>query len=452
MNDGRQPGERAVVIGAGIAGTLLGRVLADHFARVTVLERDAGPDADGHRKGAPHAKLVHGILRGGLDAIELLFPGFEAELYAQGAVRCRPARDILVFDSLGEWPRSDVGLEGPLLSRPLLERCLRARLAQRPRVELREQVAVTELIADGERIVGVVCRERDGTVRRELADLVIDASGRGAHTLDWLRQLGFALPEETRVEVDLQYASCFIRPKRAPGLLGMMIGEPPPAGRYGCLVHAQEGGRMIVGIAARGRDTPFAVDSFGDLLARAERLPHPACFELLRDSEPLTPIARYGFPASVHRHYERLERVPAGFLCIGDALCSFNPAWGQGMSVAALQVCALARLLDERALGGADLSTLPGAFYREAAGIIATPWRLSVTPDYQFDSTRGEHKDEARRGLPFSRALSRLAFDDPQIRALSGDVFHLVEPLAAFITPEIVARAQALLSNAPQGA
>ena len=273
----------------------------------------------------------------------------------------------------------------------------------------------------------------------EVGDLVVDATGRATHTSEWLLKAGFAAPRETRLEVDIGYAGCFIRPRRAPEVLGTLVTESPPHGRYRCAINVQEGGLMIATLGSRGREAPLA-DDYAGLLALAERLPHPAGFELMLDADPVTPVKRFRFPASVHRHYEGLERLPKGFLCIGDAICNFNPVWGQGMSVAALEVDALGRMLEDRAEGAASLDGLPAAFYAEAARIIAGPWRLAAGYDLAYDTTRGERGPEVKATRGFSRALSRLAMEDPKIRGLLSEVYHLVTPREALFTPELSAR------------
>ncbi len=446
--NGKSLGERAVVLGAGIAGTLVARVLADHYREVIVLERDGAPDAAGYRKGLPQAKLVHSVLRGGLDAMNSIFPELEQELYAHGAVRTKPTRDTLFVNDQGAWPRPDVGFELPLHSRPLLDRCLRAALAPTPNVALREQASVQGLFGDAERVQGVSYRDAAGTLTHLHADLIVDATGRVGHAGQWLSALGVAQPEQTRVEVDLSYTSCFVRLRRPPGLFSAVVAEPAPDGRYGCLLQAQEGDRMIVAISSRGRDAIIPHD-FAGIVERAERLPHPATFELLRDAEPLSEIVRFGFPASVNRHYERLPSVPAGFLCVGDALCCFNPVWGQGMSVAALEVSALARLLGECAHDGADLHALPSAFYQQAARIVATAWQLSVMPDFSFTTTRGERPPSLNQGRGFMRALARLAQSDPEVQLLINEIFHFVKPPDAMRDPRLVSRVLPLLEAAP---
>lgn len=438
-------GARAIVLGGGFAGKLAARVLSDHFDSVVVLERDAGPEPDGYRKGVPQARFVHTLLRGGLQRIEALFPGFENELYARGSVRCRPARDMVFFDSLGLWNQDDVGPEQPLQTRPLLEGALEDRVTALPNVQLRRGVVVHELIAEGDRVIGVATRDAAGTSRRELADLIVDATGRSAHSPEWLRRIGFPEPPETRVEVDINYAGCLARPKRTPAFLGAMVAEPPPDGRYGSLINMQENGLIIACIGSRGQGTPLA-DDYPSMLSQLERLPHPAAFEMARDCEPVSKFARFGFAASVHRHYERLERVPEGFLCIGDAICSFNPVWGQGISVSAMEADVLGRMLIERA-GDGSLTGLPSAFYAESARIIATPWSLSVGPDLAYTSTRAERAPDSKAGRGFMRALGQLAKRDPEVRELVSQVFHMTKPREALATPEMLAKLAPLMAN-----
>lgn len=232
--------------------------------------------------------------------------------------------------------------------------------------------------------------------------------------------------------------------RRPPPALSVLVGEPPPKGRFGCLIQAQEGDRLIAAVSCRGRGTPLP-DDFASMLERTQSLPHPAAFELLRECEPLTPVARFGFPASIQRHFERLARVPDGLLCIGDAICSFNPVWGQGMSVAALEVAALQRLLAERTPGPAALAGLPAAFYREAANVVAPAWQLSVRPDFAFDTTRGERPANLNAARGYMRALARLAQQDPEVRALIDEVYHLRRPVDTLRAPALVAKVVPLM-------
>jgi len=86
-------GKQAVVVGAGMAGLMAARSLADFFERVVVLENDALPKEATHRPGTPQSRHIHALLAGGLQALSRLFPGFVESLSQAGAVRLRMGYD-----------------------------------------------------------------------------------------------------------------------------------------------------------------------------------------------------------------------------------------------------------------------------------------------------------------------------------------------------------------------
>ena len=106
----------------------------------------------------------------------------------------------------------------------------------------------------------------------------------------------------------------------------------------------------------------------------------PTIYEAIDGAERLGEIARFGFPASVRRHFGQLEGFPRGFLPFGDALCRFNPVYGQGMSVAAQEASLLHALLQGRAEETDPLAGLASAFFAEADTVIETPWAQAVVP------------------------------------------------------------------------
>jgi 2-polyprenyl-6-methoxyphenol hydroxylase-like FAD-dependent oxidoreductase len=214
-------GQQAVVIGAGIGGLSVARVLADHFERVLVLERDALPADPVDRAGVPQGRHVHALLAGGQSALGELFPGFESDLVRGGAVKFRVGLDVRVerpgFDP---FPQRDLGWDAYAMSRPLIEWAVRRRVEECASIELRQRCRVQELVpgADGCGVAGVRYTNPDGTADTTSADLVIDASGRGTPTLDLLGTPGRAQPEATTIGVDFMYATAvFAIPENAPG-------------------------------------------------------------------------------------------------------------------------------------------------------------------------------------------------------------------------------------------
>jgi hypothetical protein len=148
----------------------------------------------------------------------------------------------------------------------------------------------------------------------------------------------------------------------------------------------------------------------------------------------------------VWRHYERLTTFPEGFLVVGDALSSFNPVYGQGMSSAALQVHALQQVLHARATASQGLDGLAQAFFPQAAEIVLTPWTLAAHQDWAFPQTQGDRPADLEADAQYFAALDVLTADDVEVYRLLVDVFHLVQPLSALyaepVRRRVVARQQ----------
>jgi len=179
----------------------------------------------------------------------------------------------------------------------------------------------------------------------------------------------------------------------------------------------------------RFRDYP-PVDEQG-FLAFARSLPTPRLYDIIKDAERVTDIVQHRFPTSVQRHYERLPAFPEGFLVLGDAISSFNPVYGQGMSSAALQVKALQDQLTQRADGSQGLEGLAPAFFAQAAAVIATPWALAAASDFAFPKTIGQRPPDLQDGARYFAALDALAGEDPEVQRLISEVFQLARPLSA---------------------
>jgi 2-polyprenyl-6-methoxyphenol hydroxylase-like FAD-dependent oxidoreductase len=440
-------GQRAIVVGAGVAGLAAGRALADYFDAVTVLERDALPDSPESRAGVPQDRHLHGLLASGQRAFEQLCPGFASDLIDGGAVVYRAGLDMRVdrpgFDP---FPRRDLGWDSYAMSRPLVEACLRRRCE--PLLELRQGCRVERILLseDGQRVTGVVCSSQGGPTEFLPGELVIDASGRGALTLAALKESGSPLPEETRIEVDVGYATALFRvPERtAVDFLAAVTYPAPPHGNRGAMLLPIEGGRWIVSTGGRTTDKPPGDwDGFMNYL---RGLRTQTIHDAVERAERIGSIVRFGFPESVWRHFERLSSMPRGLLPIGDAVCRFNPIYGQGMTVAALEACALSRGL---AVAGRDvdpLASLRDRYLAELPALIESPWALSAILDLAYPETRGERPAGLAQTLQFGDALARLAARDADVHELMLRVQHLLAPRSALSDPALVRRVVAAMA------
>jgi len=436
----------AVVIGAGIAGLTAARVLADRFDRVVVLDRDRLPDTATPRRGVPQGEHAHTLLVAGQNAFYRGFPGLQDELVAAGADLIEPGLDLRVHRSGEEWPKMSIGFKVLSLTRPLLELTLRRRAAALPGVEFRDEVAVQGLRGAAGRVTGAVL---DGG---EIvpADLVVDCSGRGGRSDRWLAALGFPAPEVVEVKIGIGYASRLLRrrPDDFPDCRGVVVFPVAPRQKLMGVALPVEGDRWLVGLGGWHGALPSGPGAFEEC---ARALPHRAIADLIERAEPLTEVFRQQFPSSRRRLFERLRAVPAGYVASGDAVCSFNPIYGQGMTAAALQAEELGRALDRHGGPSADLAR---HFYRATAAVLATPWRFAVGADFNYPETTGPKPFGIDLVNRYSARLLRASRVSADVRRTFTAVQHLTAPPSALFAPATVVkvfRATSRRAQSPQG-
>lgn len=422
----KQMGKRAIVIGAGIGGMLFARVLADYFEGVTVLERDSPPDNDEPRNGVPQGRHFHGLLAGGCRAMNALLPGLGDDFKAAGAVELVTGLSTRIeMPGYDPFPQRDLGFSSYGLSRPLLELCIRRRVRAAANISWEQNSVVERLLHDAGVVTGVALR--DG--RRLPADFVIDASRRGYLTLKAFDEMGYARPRETTIGVDLRYVTALFEiPENAAYDWKVLITHPelPPGEVKGALMSTIEGKRWICGVAWRGRGkAPVDRESFIEF---TRSLRTQTCYQAIKGARMLGNVARFVFRESCHRHFSELESLPKGLLPVADAICCFNPAHGQGMSVAALEAEAFGELLETRE---GDFHDLPRAFFRRTDQIIEAPWNMAAAPDLAYPDTRGERPPKLMQSLMFGAAFTELAARDANAHKLMMEIRSLLKPYSA---------------------
>ncbi len=433
---------RVVIIGGSIAGLVTARVMADHFDRVTVLDRDHFPASPAFRPGTPQAHHIHVLLMEGQYILEKLFPGLQDELAGAGAQELDWTEDCLWF-GMGKWgPRFPSGMVTHFSSRALLEFVLRQRLSQNPKVEFLTGHDATGLVADSgkTRITGVQFRLREqgradhsGEIQ---ADLVVDASGRESKTPQWMQALGYAPPPETVINSFLGYASrLYEKPARDMGWKAILIRGTPPDSSRGGGVFPIEGNRWIANVGAAGRDYP-PTDEDG-FIEFVRTLPDPLLYNVLKDAKPVSPVYGYRRTENRFRHYERLARVPENLIVLGDAVCAFNPVYGQGMTVAVQGALALGEILGTNRT--ADFTGVARRFYKKLAQVNATPWAMAVSVDSLYPETEGAKPDRANQLTNgYMTQVTELAVEDPRVHLAFLQVLHLLKPPLTLFHPYII--------------
>jgi 2-polyprenyl-6-methoxyphenol hydroxylase-like FAD-dependent oxidoreductase len=427
----------AVVLGGGIAGLLAARALTDTHEHVTVIERDRIPDADDPRRGVPQGAHTHGLMPRGAHAVDQLLPGVLDELTRAGAVPVEPLVDLRAIIGGRRLLHTSVGATAVQASRPFLERHVRERVRKLPGVELLDGCDAVGLLLDGPgtRVTGVrVLHRAPGSAAESIpATLVVDATGRGSRTPVWLEGLGYDRPTEDRPRVDLGYASRYLRP--APGAdveASVMVGPVPGHGR-GMAFNAVEGGLRLLTLIGIGRANHPPADDEG-FLAFAAAVAPPDVAAAIRAAEPTSGITRYRYPAYQRRHYRRLRRFPGGLLVVGDALCSFNPIYAQGMTVAAVEALELRRCL---AGGRAGLAR---RYFAAVDRIVHRAWQMGLGSDLALPEVEGERTLEIRLMNAYMSRLLALAERDPVVARQLGRVIGLLDAPTALARPAILRR------------
>jgi 2-polyprenyl-6-methoxyphenol hydroxylase-like FAD-dependent oxidoreductase len=433
---GKQSRKRAVVLGGSMSGLFAARVLTEAYHTVTVVDRDELTGVSQPRRGVPQGRQVHGLLSSGHAVIEELFPGVTDEMVRAGAHIGDLAGNLRWLLNGIQLAQSHSGLTALTSSRPFLERHVRARVQALPGVEFLERTDVLRLRTseDHRRVTGVwVAGREKGSAEQVLdADLVLDATGRGSRTPGWLMELGYPRADEEKLTIGLGYTTRHYKMRSDPFGTDTAINTmATPRNPRGAICAKVDGDRTVVTAYGTFGDHP-PTDPEG-FLAFIRSVSAPDIYDALQDAEPLDDPVGYRFPVNLRRRYDRLPRFPDGLLVIGDAVCSLNPSYAQGMTVAALEATTLRHHLRQ----GAPIDPL--AYFRDLSTYaIDRAWDLMAGGDPGVDDV-GPTRTERFRHAYVTR-VERAATRDAEVAQAYLRVIALVEPAESLIRPSLVLR------------
>jgi 2-polyprenyl-6-methoxyphenol hydroxylase-like FAD-dependent oxidoreductase len=430
----------AVVCGASLAGLLAARVLSEFYESVTIVERDGLPAGAAQRRGVAQGRHLHMLLTRGLMHLVELFPGLVDDLADDGALALdgtdlsgfyiRVGHSEMTFSGAFTRPK-DLFLV--LASRPLLEYAIRQRVRAIGNVTFLDGHDVVEPCIESGRVAGcrVVHRE-SGQERRLDCRLYVDAAGRAARTPALLQSHGYPQPPEKTYPVHLNYASQVFR--IPPGALDQRVAmvSEPLARAAGAGFVAYENDTAMLTLIGLGGYRP-ATDVSGFLDAATQVLPAEIS-SVLRASEAVGAVCTQHYPVSTWRRYDKLRRLPEGLLVLGDAMCSLNPVWGQGMTSAALQAAVLRRCL------ASGVDDLQRAYFSGVAKKLAPIWRSNRMLDFSVAPA-----DDLRR-IP-KRLLNRItekvwvsAETDTVMTETFVRTIELLDPITVWLQPATLKR------------
>ncbi|OKI23464.1 FAD-binding monooxygenase [Nocardiopsis sp. TSRI0078] len=421
----------AVVLGASIAGLFSAYVLSRVHERVVLVDRDEVLGTESPRRGVPQGHHVHGLLANGQLMAEELMPGLTEDMLAAGVPMGDLGGQLRWYFNGRRLAPVRTGLVVVGGDRAVLESHVRSRVERLPNTEFLQGTDVVSPVHDpgASRVTGVRVQARDGGPERVLsADLVVDATGRGSRAPVWLESMGYGRVPEERVKIGLAYTTRRFRLRSDP--FGGDVSVNPvatpahPRGAFLTTLGEDRCGVSLTGVL--GETPPADLEGFLDY---TRSLPVPDVHEAIRDAEPLGEAATFRFPASVRRRYERMRRLPSGLLVVGDAACTFNPVYGQGMTMAALQ----ARVLRDHLRDGARIT--PAAFFRATARALDPAWSIAVGGDLAFPGVQGRRTPMVRFVNAYLDRLRHAAHGDARLSEAFLRVIGLVDPPQRLLAP-----------------
>jgi 2-polyprenyl-6-methoxyphenol hydroxylase-like FAD-dependent oxidoreductase len=438
----RHTPQHAVVLGASISGLLAARVLADFYGTVTVVERDVLPTDPVNRRGVPQGSQIHALAARGSQILDELFPGFLDELVVGGTPIWDDGDYSKLCISVGghQLVRSGISPKPESMSicvpsRPFLEWNVRQRVRAIPNVTILDGHDIVGMTStrDRDRVTGArIVNRNTGAETTLTADLVVDATGRGSRTPVFLEQLGYQRPPEDELVIHLAYAS---QPLRIPpgALREDFIAVFPEPGRpkmFGLIRHENDTWKFAVG--AMAGDAP--PNQRTDMLAFAADFAPAHAIAAISAAEPLGNVGQYRVQSNRWRRYDKMRRTPQGLLVFGDAICSFNPIYGQGMTIAAVEATLLRDCLrrGER--------NLPRRFFRASAKTVRVAWHTAVGSDLALPEVAGPRPLSMRISNAYLDYVMTAAETDPIVMQQFIQVIGMIDSPARLLQPSIMFR------------
>ncbi|HWO75888.1 MAG TPA: FAD-dependent monooxygenase [Bacillus sp. (in: firmicutes)] len=431
---------KAVIIGGGISGKLVARVLSEFFQEVIIFERDSEPHGPFPRKGVPQGKHIHALLFAGANGLEELFPGITEKYNASGAVKINSTQDIAWFHH-GVWKLRFVGDYTTILqTRPHLEWHIEqyVKSIRNVTIQYSQNVQNFLYIEEENRITGVEIINGSDSIRTINADLIVDASGVNSLSSRWLNKREVHIPEET-VKIDLSYFTKTLQlpdnPNRDWSI--KLVYPTPPFEKIGGGISKVEGNRFLVTFMGYHNELneKEILKSDNGFIEIAKKLPKLDIYQELKDATALSSTSAFRVPNITWRRFDKVNNFPKGLLMIGDTICRIDPFFGQGMSIAIMEALALKKLLmDQKHTNQKMIET----FHQQAAKIISPIWNMVITEDFRYPDTVGKKPADLSIQQWYAKNIFLLSSENKDIYNSFIKVMHLLRPTSSLMHPTII--------------
>ena len=433
---------QAIVIGGSFSGLFAAVVLSRHFKNVCIIERDPLDDQGVPRRGVPQGRHAHLLLKSGAMLIEELLPGILDELVAQGGHKIDFSEHV-AWHAYGSWkPRHSSGFHIHIQSRPLFESVVRARVREISNVNFQVGKTVTDILYDPKRkcVKGIefASNRKDQHKVQLFADLVVDASGRASSIPSLMESWGFSRVKTTSIRADLQYATRAFKapdPDTYPWKMMALNHSAPSQTRSGMLLPSEHGRCLVTLVGYLGDHPPKDLDGF---LNFSKKLPTPDLYEVISALEPDGDGALHRFPYARRLRYDKLRDHPGRLIATGDAVCSFDPVFGQGITMAATAAHTLEQWLERGQVNA------PGKFYKSLSRAHRVPWALAKIEDLRYPQIEGRRPFGLKGVQKYISCVMDAASKDTHVYQKAVGAFHLVDSPMALVSPRVVLQAMRL--------
>lgn len=437
-----KPFQHAVVIGGSIGGLMAARTLADYFEKVTILEKDTLPDGPEPHKTVPQGHHIHVVLGQGKDFLEDCFPGIVREIEATGGNVVDITKDTSWFFE-GSWRSRHTSNISILLSlRPHVDWHFKCRLlAEYPNVTMRENCHVAGFLANSDNtcVTGVRLKQGESATEPVTADLVVDSSGRGSQTPDWLAAIGYNKPPEEEIGIGLCYTSrIYKRPVNfnEDWKILMMFPTLSRSWRGGIISSVQDDQWIVTLNGSFGEAAPVDDEGF---LEYARTFDRPDIYNWIKHETQVGPTKTFKVPKIRRRYYEKLSRLPDGLIVVGDANCAFNPIFGQGITAASRYAWQLGESLRTQvAQSPANIKGFSKAYHKQISKHLDLPWFLTTMMDLSYRQTKGKRPF----GMPVITWFFKCALEtcsrNASVQQSFVKVMNMYAGLGALLKPSFV--------------
>ncbi|TJY59540.1 2Fe-2S iron-sulfur cluster binding domain-containing protein [Sinimarinibacterium sp. CAU 1509] len=434
----------AIVVGGSIIGMSTAKVLLQKFERVIVLEKDSGHHRMEGRPGVAQGWHLHHLLIAGQRMLETVFPGIIDDMVRAGAFKVDMAEQYRLYMA-GAWKKvCKSGIEIVCAGRPLLEWCVRRRLDDEARIEFRYDTEVHDLIYDKEsnRVLGVGA-SIDGQLQPIPAEFVVDASGKNTPVPKILERIGIGAPEAERDSINCFYSTMrhAVPPERQwqDKVMVICYAYRPHQEHYTAQYYTDSSRTTLSTslVAYNCYSPPRNDEEFREF---AKLMPNSEVAHNLEGLKAISPVYNFRYPDMVRLHYERMKRLPAGLVVVGDAYASADPVSGAGMTKGLLELSELRALLQSDDFGS---EAFVHRYNRKIGKIGDLVWFVVREQNLRYPWIH--HVDSKRPwyfgGLTwYMDRLTELSHDDMDIYRQLLSVVHFVSPPGSLMTPRVAAK------------